>query len=877
MISTSQPSIAKYLFFLSICLSGRIFAAPVPQQTANQAACGWLKHHPAPLEASLSRDARRAEAGTDIDGRVLYYVVPLTPQGFVVLSADDEIEPVIVFSATGRYDSSEDSPLSAMLERDMKDRLEWVSRILTDENLTAVRAARVNSDASGKWQVLVEAEAEMQADEKGDVRAAGQTTVSDVRVAPLLQSTWGQDDAAGGYCYNYYTPNHYPTGCVATVMAQLMRYHTWPMTGIGVQSFAITVDDVEQYWTTRGGNGSGGAYNWSQMPYDPATGLTTAQRQAIGALCYDAGLSVGMSYTASSSGASTHTANQALKDTFGYTNSVFGYGFSSAGDAGLWGMMNANLDAALPIILAISGYDVGHAVVADGYGYINGTMYHHLNMGWGGLDDAWYQLPLIEAGYIFNVITDCVYNIYPTGTGEIVSGRITSMAGAPLEGVSVTAYQGASVVKQAVTNNRGIYALKNLPSNRTYRLSAVKSGYVFVDQTISTGFSQDWNSTSGNKWGIHFSSTTASPPTAMDQLVDANSLSDKCITLEALDDHLPNPPARMTFVITSLPSHGTLSEPDVGPIHSVPYVMATDANSVCYTPCPYFGGQDGFTFKANDGGTSPSGGDSNVATVTVNVDNTITSEFGTDGTTGTNTMVNTTYYASRSQALYLKSDIGAARYLTDLAIQFTHLPPIPFKKWAIRMQHTNKSQYTDVVADFLTTGWTKVYQADVTISQTGWYNFHFSTPFSYNGTQNLLIDFTFDNTSVSGSTGNYLFYNVGGSYDIDRVITVVTDQAVHSSPLTWDFWAGNGYYWGGDWLPSIKFVGTIPLDPMPGDFDATCDVKLPDLALLSAAWNTQQGQASYDPGCDISTPKDNKVNLFDLLVFADHWMQPYQP
>jgi len=363
----------------------------------------------------------------------------------------------------------------------------------------------------------------------------------------------------------------------------------------------------------------------------------------------------------------------------------------------------------------------------------------------------------------------------------------------------------------------------------------------------------------------------------MDQLVDANSLSDKCITLEALDDHLPNPPARMTFVITSLPSHGTLSEPDVGPIHSVPYVMATDANSVCYTPCPYFGGQDGFTFKANDGGTSPSGGDSNVATVTVNVDNTITSEFGTDGTTGTNTMVNTTYYASRSQALYLKSDIGAARYLTDLAIQFTHLPPIPFKKWAIRMQHTNKSQYTDVVADFLTTGWTKVYQADVTISQTGWYNFHFSTPFSYNGTQNLLIDFTFDNTSVSGSTGNYLFYNVGGSYDIDRVITVVTDQAVHSSPLTWDFWAGNGYYWGGDWLPSIKFVGTIPLDPMPGDFDATCDVKLPDLALLSAAWNTQQGQASYDPGCDISTPKDNKVNLFDLLVFADHWMQPYQP
>jgi hypothetical protein len=860
------------MFFVIVW--GGLFAAPVPRQTAEQAAGGWLRRYPAPMEVSLSPKASQAKAVADVDGRALYYVIHLEPQGFVVLSADDEIEPVIAFSATGRFDSSEDSPLSALLGRDMQSRLEWISRPSADETQGAVRAARGNADALCKWQALLEAGTDIQAEGDGNIQAAGQSFVSDVRVPPLLQSKWGQGDAAGGYCYNYYTPNHYVTGCVATAMAQLMRYHQWPVAGIGVHSFRIYVDDAEQYWNTRGGNGSGGAYNWAQMPSDPEAGLTATQRQAIGALCYDAGLTVNTGYTSDGSGASTSTADLALVDTFGYANSIYGYVFATYVNAGLTAMMNPNLDAGMPVLLSISGPGVAHAVLADGYGYSGGTVYHHLNMGWTGLDDAWYQFPVELATLAFTTINGCIYNVYPSGTGEIISGRATSLAGAPLEGVTVTAYQGTTVIQQAVTNARGIYALKYLPSSQSYRLSAVKVGYVFADQIVSTGVSQDWRSASGNKWGIDFSATNASPPAAMDQVVDAHSPASVCIRLEAMDDHLPDPPGRMTFIITSLPGHGTLSEPNVGPIDGVPYVMAADANSVCYTPCPYFGGEDCFTFKANDGGTFPSGGDSNIATVTLNVDNHIYSEFGTDGTISTNTMINTTYYASRSQALYLKSDIGSARTMTDLAIHFTQKPPITLHKFAIRMQHTNKTEYNDVVADFLTSGWTLVYRADRTISQTGWTTFHFSTPFDYNGTQNLLIEFSFDNTTLSGNTGLYLFKDVGA---VDRVITIVTPKASHSDPLTWDFWYNEGWYWGGGWLPGIKLIGIVPISPMAGDFDATCDVRLPDLAVLSGAWKSQQGQADYNPACDMSTPKDSKIDLFDLLVLADQWLQRYEP
>ena len=873
-MSCAYPtSSAKGILFLFAVLSGGLFAAPVSRQAAEQAAGGWLRRHPTPLEARLSRQAGPAEAVSDTDGRVLYYVTPLEPQGFVVLSADDAIEPVVAFSATGRFDRSAGSPLSVLLGGDMKSRLDGIRRPAGDGR----GDARAPSETARKWQALLDAAGDVRAEDDDPLQAAGQPSVSDVRVPPLLESKWGQDDAAGGYCYNYYTPNHYVTGCVATAMAQLMRYHQWPATGIGVHSFRIYVDGAEQYWNTRGGNGSGGPYNWAQMPSDPEAGLTATQRQAIGALCYDAGLSVNMGYTSDGSGASTSTADLALVDTFGYANSIYGYVFATYVNAGLTAMMNPNLDAGMPVLLSISGPGAAHAVLADGYGYSGGTVYHHLNMGWTGLDDAWYQFPVELATLAFTTINGCIYNVYPSGTGEIISGRATSLAGAPLDGVTVTAYQGTAVIQQAVTNARGIYALKYLPSSQSYRLSAVKAGYVFADQNVSTGVSQDWRSASGNKWGIDFSATNASPPAAMDQVIDAHSPASVCIRLEALDDHLPDPPGRMTFIITSLPGHGTLSEPNVGPIDGVPYVMAADANSVCYTPCPYFGGEDGFTFKANDGGTAPSGGDSNAAAVTVNVDNHLYSEFGTSASVGTNTMVNTRYYASRSQALYLQSDIGAARHLTDLAIKFTHLPPIPFKHWTIRLQHTTMAVYDDVADDFLTTGWTQVYQADLTVGQTGWVNFHFAAPFYYDGIRNLLVEFSFNNTTVSATTGNYLFINVGGSDDVDRMITIVTDQADHSNPLTWDFWDGGGSYWGGDWLPSVKFIGLVPIAPMAGDFDATCDVRLPDLAVIAAAWKSQQGQVHYNPACDIAAPRDNKVDLLDLRVFADHWMQVYEP
>jgi len=95
------------------------------------------------------------------------------------------------------------------------------------------------------------------------------------------------------------------------------------------------------------------------------------------------------------------------------------------------------------------------------------------------------------------------------------------------------------------------------------------------------------------------------------------------ITLVATDDGLPNPPGILNYIITSLPSHGVLSDPCADSINSVPYTLAGNGNNVIYTPATGYDGVDNFTFKANDGGVPPDGGDSNTATVSISVINAI--------------------------------------------------------------------------------------------------------------------------------------------------------------------------------------------------------------------------------------------------------------
>lgn len=517
-------SIFVIFTILPLLFSGKLFAKPVNSSQAEKAVKGWLKTDEKPLGASLGKHIELTEVFNAADGQPAYYIVYLNPSGFLIVSADDLIEPVVGFVAgPAIYDPSPENPLGALVSRDLTGRIETARKLQKKLDAGTGKATLTEEEAvledesvkaRGKWHKL-----QVYADSLP--APTGVPSVSDVRVAPLVQSKWGQDEICGDYCYNYYTPQHFYAGCVATAFAQIMRYFEWPQAGIGVLAFSISVDGHGQTGYTRGGDGLGGPYNWGQMVYDPAAScvsFTETQRQAIGAISVDAGISTHMEYDNTGSGTWVRYVKTALVSTFMYTNAIRGGNESADMEATYRNtIMNTNLDAGLPMEIAIyAGSNIGHAVVVDGYGYNSGTLYHHVNMGWDGYDDAWYALPLIDASTVFTTVVACIYNIYTSGTGEIISGRVTYSTGQPFIGATVTA-TGTGGPFTATTNEKGIYALTKVRSGTTYTVSVSSPGCSFSPGSLSvaTGTSVDGTSssagTTGNKWGNDFT-TSCSPP-----------------------------------------------------------------------------------------------------------------------------------------------------------------------------------------------------------------------------------------------------------------------------------------------------------------------------------------------------------------------------
>jgi len=499
-----------------LTFTGLATTAPMTGRHAKKVVRGWLKANIRPLGVNLSRKVKNVKTFSDGQGNTIYYVVYLRPSGFVIVSADDLAEPIVAFVSGGIYDSSPDNPLGALVSRDLPGRIA-AARALGQASGGSMKKGKSVRNRARFFEARIKAKGKWaQLQDYADMTTKlGMVGISDVWVEPLVESEWGQTFACYGnwYCYNYYTPNHWPCGCVATSMAQLMRFHEYPTVGIGSQSFTIDVNGISQTAWTQQGSDTGGAYNWDLMELKPDLNcgtLTLQQRQEIGALCSDAGISAHMMYYSDGSGAYMNDAKKALKDTFFYTNAIYTSNYPySIPEAGLNGMINPNLDAEHPVLIGVSlfGTSGGHAIVVDGYGYNSSTLYHHLNLGWDGYDDAWYNLPIIDAHYDYDVVDECIYNVFTSGTGEIISGRVTDLdTGDPISGVTITA-QGSGGPYNDITDSKGIYALAKVPSNTSFTVSASKSGWNFSNQNVTTSTSSDYSSTSGNRWGINFEGT----------------------------------------------------------------------------------------------------------------------------------------------------------------------------------------------------------------------------------------------------------------------------------------------------------------------------------------------------------------------------------
>ena len=541
--------ITSILVMLQLCSS--LWALPTTAYDAEMVVKGWLKADPKPLGSDLGRRIVSVETITDDLGKPVYYVVSLQPSGFVIVSADDLVEPIIAFSGSGTYDPSSGSPLKSLLTEDLKARHASVRN--TYAPLTVASQVSV-SETQKKWDYLIGL---------AGVSDGGYTlmaiapilddNLSDIRVAPLAQSKWGQwnyydSNDQPRACYNYCTPRlvnnkasfvegdvkNYPVGCVAVAVAQFVLSQRYPQHAIGPKEFTILIEGQEGVCSLHGGDGPDGAYNWEDMVAEPNDSTTDKQFRAIGALCYDAAIAVDTEFGPEGSGASLDNAVKGLLETFEYDNAVWAE--NEGGNVNrkfFLSLFNCNLDAGIPVILGFRNISYpwyGHAAICDGYGYNFSKLYHHLNMGWEGQFDCWYSLPDIAYPDMvpFDAITQCVYNIFTEGTGEIISGRIVDSNGVPFEGVTVTAKsQTDPNVHTAVTNDNGIYAFIGINSNTTYTISPNEMGYDFdlnlgyglEGNIVTTGWSGGDSFDTGNVWGIDFVGYRNSNPNSTESQV----------------------------------------------------------------------------------------------------------------------------------------------------------------------------------------------------------------------------------------------------------------------------------------------------------------------------------------------------------------------
>ena len=446
-----------FLLALSAFVS---LASEITADQASAAVQAWVDEGSAPGRRSAAVDS--SETLSTSSGARLH-VVKFSDGGFAVTPTDDRIDPVIAFVPSGQeLEQSDDNPLWSLLSGDIeaRERAAGVSSATSAVRRAVLCAAAPNeavARAQARWAALLEKAAPKKAKRVLMDATPATTMPADIRVSPFVRSLWSQrthnNYTNGDNCYNYYTPSNYVCGCVATVGAQIMHYWRWPMGSVTPQTFWCVVDGV----FTNDYTMIGGTYDWGAMPDVPANGVTEAQRQAIGKLTYDVGVSVHMKWSSMGSGAITFALARRLADTFGYSSaeaaiydSVYPYSLSE-----LQKVVIPNCDARAPVVMSIRNLREGHAVLVDGYGYSGTDFYIHVNFGFGGDRDAWYLPPDIAN---YDTITELIFNVFPQDAGSIISGRVLDVAGMPIAGASVALRRGTATVTNTVTDANGIYA-----------------------------------------------------------------------------------------------------------------------------------------------------------------------------------------------------------------------------------------------------------------------------------------------------------------------------------------------------------------------------------------------------------------------------------
>ena len=283
------------------------------------------------------------------------YVFENEGGGYAVVAADDISVPVLGFATSGRF------PLHDMPDN-LRALLDWYGRVISFAKEQG-------------WEVPT------------TVRSSAGASEKEVLLKTAHWNQW--------HPFNDLSPTvegkKCPSGCVATAIAIIMKYHKYPEKGTGVlPDYDFGWDSkTSQYQYHIKGHALGHKYDWKSMP-DEASSYTDYESAQIAQLLYDIGVMCQMDFYPTGSGAAS-TCPLSLCDYFDYDRSMR-YFDREYFSTNIWEqMIRDEIDAGRPVFHCGYSEEGGHAFVVDGY---KGN-YFSLNYGWGG-GSSYYLLTPIE-------------------------------------------------------------------------------------------------------------------------------------------------------------------------------------------------------------------------------------------------------------------------------------------------------------------------------------------------------------------------------------------------------------------------------------------------------------------------------------------------
>ncbi len=320
------------------------------------------------------------------DSLNLFYIFNISNKGFVIVSAEDRVTPILGYSTDNIFHKNSQAPAF----------MNWVSNYSEQIKTAIENKILASEEVALKWRKY-----------ENEVNEV-------VSGFYLVKTNWGQD----GY-YNDLCPKaafgtiETLTGCVATAMAQVLKYWNFPNQGSGTYSYSAP------YYGTQSVNYGNSFYNWSNMP-----NKVTSSNNDVAKLMYHCGVSVNMDYGKGGSSAVTAIMPNALKTYFSYSSNAFYTLRNNISDAAWNTLLKKDLDNNQPIIYRGSGFDGsgGHCFVCDGYDTGN---YYHFNWGWDGSENGYFYINnLLTQNGDFSSMQGAIIGIKPksgTGSSSIVN------------------------------------------------------------------------------------------------------------------------------------------------------------------------------------------------------------------------------------------------------------------------------------------------------------------------------------------------------------------------------------------------------------------------------------------------------------------------